>query len=188
MRDAPVIERNHPSFSKPSASGGHPARDQLQKLVDQGFARVVRSRREAEAELGGKCFPAPLGDVVKLLPDGEEKHRLIQDLRRNLINDRVLLPERAVLPRFVDHAVDVALASGKGECETFIMDYENAFMAVPSDPREDRYNCCLLEVGHPMRRTRPPVHPNEPVEGSFLIWRVLGIGGKAFPLLYARVA
>ena len=69
-----------------------------------------------------------------------------------------------------------------------ILDCENAFMAVPSSPEEARYNCCLVDDGQPLRRTRPPLDPDEPEEGTFLVWPVLGFGGKAFPLLYARVA
>ena len=66
-----------------------------------------------------------------------------------------------------------------------MLDYENVFMSVPSDPVEARYNCCLLE--DPAQRTRPPLDDEEPLSGTFLVWLVLGFGGKAFPLLYARV-
>ena len=88
----------------------------------------------------------------------------------------------------MEHSADVAYASEHGEFESFILDFEEAFHAVPAHPAEDRFNCCLLEAGWPLRRTRAPLHPDEPLEGTFLVWRVLGFGGKAFPLLYARVA
>merc|ERR1712051_949385 len=136
---APVARRNHPSFLRSSASGGQPARAELQELVDAGFCRLYASQSEAEAALGGKCHPAPLGDVVKTGPGGKEKHRLIQDLRRNHVNEVVSLPERQVLPRFVDHAADLAHASATGDAEPFTCDYTHALMTVPDDPRETRW-------------------------------------------------
>ena len=39
----------------------------------------------------------------------------------------------------------------------------------------------------PIRRARPAVDDTEPESGRFLVWTVLGFGGKAYPLLYARV-
>merc|ERR1711994_114002 len=62
-RDAPMVDKNHGSFQQP-------AREQLEQLVEKGFARIYASRAAAEEALGGKCYPAPLGDVVKPLPGG----------------------------------------------------------------------------------------------------------------------
>ena len=118
---------------------------QLQELIDQGFARIYKDRAEAERALGSKCHPGSLGDIVKALPGGGEKHRLVQDLRRNLVNLCVALAERQVLPRFADHASDLAHASALGELETLILDFKNAFMSVPVSPHEARFNCCLVE-------------------------------------------
>ena len=33
-----------------------------------------------------------------------------------------------------------------------------------------------------------PIDDSEPLTGYFLVWLVLGFGGKAFPVLYVRVA
>ena len=96
-------------------------------------------------------LPGPLGDVVKLGPSGVAKHRLIQDLRRNGVNACAEIPERQVLPRFIDHAVDVAVASlatadsGTEAFETMVLDFENAFMSVAVADAEAPFNCCLLE-------------------------------------------
>ena len=177
--------KNHPSFNATAESGEQPALAQLQELLDLGFARLYSDRSSAEAALGGRCHPAPLGDVVKALPDGAEKHRLIQDLRRNLVNACVALLERQVLPRFSDHAADLAYASALGEVATLILDYKHAFMTIPAAADEARYNCCLVES--PIRRTRAALDESEPRSGRFLVWTVLGFGGKAYPLLYARV-
>ena len=124
---------------------------------------------------------------------GVAKHRLIQDLRRNLVNDCAAVPERQVLPRFVDHARDLAAASATAGqtvdwrkwVETLILDFRRAFMTVPVAPGERRYNCCLSEA--PVQRTRQPLDPSEPQQGTFIVWNVLGFGGRAYPLLYARV-
>ena len=104
------------------------------------------------------------------------------------MNEVVSLPERHVLPRFVDHAADIthATAEDPSGADTFVCDYRRAFHTVPASAAEARFNCCLCE--QPLRRGRPPLDPAEPATGCFLVWLVLGFGGKAFPLLYARVA
>ena len=192
LGQAPVIERSHPSFRAADDAGEQPALEKLRELIEAGFGRLYSSRAEAETALGGPCFPAPLGDVVKLGPNGVAKHRLIQDLRRNGVNACAEIPERQVLPRFVDHAVDLAVASaeaarsGNSAFETLVLDYENAFMSVAVAPAEARFNCCLLE--EPLTRTRAALDDDEPLTGLFVVWLVLGFGGKSYPLLYARVA
>ena len=121
------------------------------------------------------------------------KHRLIQDMRHNFVNDCAAVPERQVLPRFLDHARDLAEASAMaGETgsweqwvETLILDFRRAFMSVPVAADERRYNCCLVES--PVRRSRQPLDATEPEEGTFIVWNVLGFGGRTYPLLYARV-
>ena len=65
------------------------------------------------------------------------------------------------------------------------MDYKHAFMTVPAAAEEASYNCCLVEV--PVSRKRAALDEDEPESGTFLVWTVLGIGGRAYPLLYARV-
>ena len=108
LEDAPLVRKNHPSFTTRDDDGTQPARAKLLELVEAGFGRLYESREAAEEALGGRCFPAPLGDIVKLGPDGAAKHRLIQDLRRNGVNACAGIPERQVLPRFDDHAADLA--------------------------------------------------------------------------------
>ena len=95
------------------------------------------------------------------------------------------IPERQILPRHVDHAADLAFASAAGPAATFICDFRRAFMTVPASAEEARWNCC--RISEAMQRERPPVEDDEPLTGCFLVWLVLGFGGKAFPLLYARV-
>ena len=77
-------------------------------------------------------------------------------------------------------------AQGEAEVETFILDYKNAFMSVPVAADERQYTCC--DAGSPLRRSRAPLDPDEPEEGAFVVWFVLGFGAKSYPLLYARVA
>ena len=113
--------------------------EELRTLVNAGFGRLYASRAEAEADLGGECFPAPMGNIIKLGADGVAKHRLIQDLRRNSVNECAAVPERQVLPRFLDHALDLAAASASSagpedwrkKVETLILDFKRAFMTVP---------------------------------------------------------
>ena len=185
---APEITAKHPSFNLRDAQGKQPALDELRALVEAGYGRLYKDRKEAERALGGDCFPAPLGNVTKLGPDGVTKHRLIQDLRRNLVNDCAGVPERQVLPRFLDHALDLAEASAATDADgvdTLILDFRRAFMSIPVSRAELRYNCCLST--EPLRRARGPLDATEPEEGTFIVWNVLGFGGRTYPLLYARV-
>jgi hypothetical protein len=182
----PQIRKNHPSFNLLDAEEQQPALQQLQALVEEGFGVIYADQEAAEQALGGKCFPAPLGDVVKSNPDGPPKHRLIQDLRRNGVNACVHIPERQVLPRFVDHALDLARASSSEGSSTLILDFKHTFMTVPAAAGEQRFNCCLLETS--ISRQRDAIAPGEPTRGSLIVWQVLGFGGRSYPLLYARVA
>ena len=125
--------------------------------------------------------PAPLGNVVKAKPDGTLKHRLIQDLRANLVNAAVRLPERQVLPRGLDHGRDLAVLkeglAGGEVLLTLVLDFQDAFMSVPLHPSERRFVCA--DADFKLTRSRPPLRPEEPASGRFLVWRVLGFGVRA---------
>ena len=156
-------------------------------LVNDGYALLFESREDAAAWLGTDPVPSPLGDVVKLKPDESYKHRLIQDLKASCVNSTSTVPERQVLPRFTDHARDIALASQGGqEVGVFIIDFSNAFMTLPLARAEQPYNTSVAP--HRVVRARLPLHPAEPESGKFLVWRVLGFGGHSNPLTYSRVA
>ena len=156
-------------------------------LVNEGHALVFASREAAAAWLGTDLVPSPLGDVVKLKADGSYKHRLIQDLKASCVNSASKVPERQVLPRFVDHARDIALATQHGdEVGVFVIDFSNAFMTLPLAAAEQPYNTSVAP--HLVRRSRSALYPDEPVAGTFLVWRVLGFGGHSNPLTYSRVA
>merc|ERR1712194_463030 len=119
-----------------------PAWDLLEQQVNNGFATLFHDAKSAETHLGAKCHPAPLGNVAKLKEDGTFKHRLIQDLRANGVNGAVSVPERQVLPRGIDHGVDLALlGQGLSEGEdvfTLVLDFKDAFMSIPLHPDERR--------------------------------------------------
>ena len=177
---------NHPSFDGVEA-GERPAHLLLSDLVDQGFALVFGSASDAEAWLGCPPVPSPLGDVTKLKPDGSVKHRLIQDLRASAVNSASCVGERQVLPRFIDHATDLATATTSGtDVGVFILDFQNAFMTLPLHPAEMPFN--TSSVPHGISRSRAALYPGEPQSGQFLVWRVLGFGGHSNPLTYSRAA
>ena len=183
---------NHPSFdaletASTASPSSPPAHALLTDLVNEGYAMLFESRDDAAAWLGTDPVPSPLGDVVKLKPDGSYKHRLIQDLKASCVNSASTVPERQVLPRFTDHARDLALASQGGqEVGVFIIDFSNAFMTLPLATAEQPYNTSVAP--HRVVRSRLPLHPAEPESGKFLVWRVLGFGGHSNPLTYSRVA
>ena len=103
---------NHPSFDLPEGEE-QPGHTLLDQLVNDGHALVCESENSAAQWLGVRPVPSPLGDVVRIKPDGSVKHRLIQDLKASAINAASTVPERQVLPRFSDHARDLALASSQ---------------------------------------------------------------------------
>merc|ERR1712085_77085 len=192
---------NHPSFdevpSSPASStdaspvvGRPPAWELLEAQVNDGFALLFVDCSSAEAFLGAKCHPAPLGNVSKLKEDGSFKHRLIQDLKANGVNGAVALPERQVLPRGIDHGVDLAtlghdLAEGEGVF-TLVLDFKDAFMSIPLHDDERRFNCA--NTGFELSRSRSSIYDGELVLGSFVVWRTLGFGGRPNPLVFSRVA
>ena len=177
---------NHASFNL-EHEGSKPARDELQSLVDQGFARLCRDREHAESLLGSGIVVSPLGDVVKQRPDGTLKHRLIQDFKASSVNRASAVTERQVLPRFSNHGLDLAKASAAGgDVGVFILDFKQAFMTIPLAKAERPFNASVVPEG--LVRTRRALYPEEPEQGSILLWNVLGFGGHANPLVYSRVA
>ena len=59
---------------------------------------------------------------------------------------------------------------------TLIIDFENAFMSIPLEKGERAFNCC--EVPEGITRTRAAEYEDEPQSGTFIVWTVLGFGGK----------
>jgi len=158
--------------------------------VNQGFGLLFASQREAEEHLGSKVTPAPMGTVSKARDDGSMKHRVILDLRANGVNLASSTPERQVLPSVHDHAKDLAvlgqhLLDQSGlELWTLILDVQDAFMGIPLAAPEQPYNGCATDL--PIARTRDEAYPGEPVFGHYVLWAVLGFGGKPNPLVFAR--
>ena len=179
------IDANHPSFDLGGDTGA--AHAELKSLLDAGFAELFVSRSAAEAHLGAPVLPSPLGDVVKVKEDGTEKHRMIQDLRASGINSTSAVSERQVLPRFTDHALDLARASASSEhvC-TLVLDFSHAFMTVPLHAKERPHAASVVPSG--ITRSRSRVYAGEPLSGTILVWRVLGFGGHSNPLVYSRIA
>ena len=181
--------RNHPSFDELHGEAVSPAVSLVEEHLNNGHARLFADQASAEQWLGCEVFPAPMGNVTKVKGD-KVKHRLIQDLRRNHVNRAVALPERQVLPRPIDHAVDVAILShnkkADDELACMVLDFANAFMQIPLAQEEMKYNCASVPQG--LSRTRSPLDEAEPASGSFVVWRVLGFGGRPNPLVYSRVA
>ena len=141
----------------------------------------------AAAWLGQRPVISPLGNVVKFRPDLSRKNRLIQDLRASGVNAASTVHERQVLPRFADHGHDIAALAALGSSVgVFILDFKHAFMTIPLAREEMPYNTSV--VPESLTRTRPPLDDAEPSTGTVLVWRVLGFGGHANPLVYARIA
>ena len=82
----PRWTRNHESFNDFCGSAEPPAWDLLREHVSKGLCLFFRDADHAAEVLGAKVHPVPLGNVAKLKEDGTYKHRLIQDLRANLVH------------------------------------------------------------------------------------------------------
>ena len=132
-----------------------PSLNIIRSYLSKEFGERLESREAAELGLGQKCFLAPLGTVTTTKRSGKRKHRIIQDLKWNRVNDT---EERAVLPRGIDHVADLAiLAETHTLVEATVLDFVDAFMAVPT---EQPFNCA-------------EVHRFEGRDDCVL-WRVLG--------------
>ena len=167
-----LFRDNHKSF-KATVDDQQPALEELRGLVDSGFARLCTDSAEAERWLGQAPVVSPLGNVTKPKPDGTVKNRLIQDFRASSVNAASSVSERQVLPRFVDHARDLAMLSARGSSVgVFVLDFKHAFMTVPLAREEMPYNTSV--VPESLTRTRPPLDDVEPTTGTALVWRVLG--------------
>ena len=59
-------------------------------------------------------------------------------------------------------------------------------MSIPLDESEQRFNCAHTEFD--LTRARDPLRPDEVQTGRFVVWRVLGFGGKPNPLVFSRAA
>ena len=126
----------------------------------------------------GKLLPAPMGNVRKRKRTGGFKNRIIQDLKINQVNNLATSFERGVLPRGIDHARDMAVLQERhGRVEVLILDYEDAFMVIPLMEAERRFNCAYVE----------DIELDGQVQSIFIVWDVLGCGGKTNPLVYCRV-
>ena len=181
-----AFDVNHGSFRE-VVDGNQPAMVELQSLVDEGFARICRDSSDAADLLGQQPVITPLGNVSKIKEDGSRKDRLIQDFKASCVNNASRVAERQVLPRFSDHAQDLATLSASGSSVgVFILDFKHAFMTIPLAPEEMPFNASIIPEG--ITRQRPALDATEPESGTILIWQVLGFGGHANPLVYSRVA
>ena len=162
---------NHPSFLETHGEPAPPGLLLMRATAKAGFAKIYSSQAAAE-KVHGKCHPAPLGNLRKPDKAGTGwKDRVLLDLKANRCNELVSLKERVVLPRGIDHAVDMAeLGTSRHRAHIFILDYRDAFHWIPLDEAEKRFCCC--DLGN---------------RDGFLVMHGMGFGGKAFPLVFCRV-
>lgn len=189
--DASAIwPRNHPSFDARFDDGPPPGLKLMGEYVDSGFGELFENLDAAADHFGVRPRPSPLRTISKQKPGGSYEHRLIQHIRRSLVNDAVRLPERQVLPRPVDHAVDLsrcAHARRPGHrIQTLTLDFKDAFMSIRLDERECPYNCTSVDAG--VTRTRPPMRTGEPTAGTVIVIASARVRRQAQPLVYSRAA
>ena len=59
-------------------------------------------------------------------------------------------------------------------------------MSLAIHPAERRFNCAHTTAA--IERTRPPLFEEEANRGKFVVWKVLGFGGRPNPLVFSRAA
>ena len=182
---------NHGSFLALHGEDEPPGFSVVEKHVAVGFGLLFTDQDAAEQHYGQPMVPSPLGNVVKWKEHNVRKDRVIMDLTACGVNQASTVPERQVLPLHHHHACDLAELSATaaqtgGEVYAMILDFADAFMGLPLHLAEHPYNCCSLPA--PVRRDRCALYPQEPTSGRFVVWRVLGFGGRPNPLVFARAA
>ena len=190
IAEADTCSSNHASFFDSHGEYQPPGISALEEYLDAGFGELFRDRQHAEVHLGCRMYPSPLGNISKTRPDGSRKDRIIQDMKLSRVNLASTVPERQVLPTFVHHAVDLAtLSADSGDDEvidTLVLDFRSAFMSLALAERERPFNCA--DIGVQIRRRRLPLFDGEVSRGSFVVWRVLGFGGRPNPVVFARAS
>ena len=102
---------------------------------------VWEPTREALEAKVGPATVHRIGVIAKIRA-GVEKLRLIHDLRRSGVNQRVKCKERLVLPRISDlmqDILDVIELAGPEGGECMILDFADAFRQLPVAENERRF-------------------------------------------------
>ena len=164
----PTPFRNYPCYQVHRAT----ADAEFEKEVAKGYVKTFPSRAIMEREYG-RVMPARVAALVKETPAGT-KTRLIHDLSRAGVNQKVEIGERVVLPRacdVFDSIVRLAFRAKKGQSVwLFILDFADAFKHLHVHPSEMRFLAGWT------------------ANAGWFLYQVLFFGIVSGPLLWARVA
>ena len=118
------------------------ADDQFDREVRKGYVETSFSRRTLEKTYG-KIVPSKIAAIVKDTANGKKKTRLIHDMSRSGVNQKVTIRERVVLPRMTDvFASCLRLAATKAEREIImlmVLDFADAFKHLKVAIEERRF-------------------------------------------------
>ena len=112
----------------------------LQSELDQGWLEWASTERELGSRLGPVTY-SRIGVVAKE-KQGLLKLRLIHDLRRSGVNDKVVFQERVVLPRLDDaiaDALELVQEVGHERWEGVVLDFSDAFKQLVVAEEERRH-------------------------------------------------
>ena len=142
-----------------------PSLEIIRKYLSKGFGERLTSGEAAARKWNHKCFMKRSQTSYHSGPHVEQGERCCLDRGA-----------RVVHPRRIDHASDIAiLAESHTRVETTVLNFVDAFVAVPLHPAEQPLNCA-------------EVHELEGQgDYAFILWRVLGFRGEANPLVVAAV-
>ena len=167
MEDWDGTATNYSSF----VEAGQKAQQEVQRIVDEGWARVFDTWQEAVDCLGERAQLTPVACVVKEA-HGREKIRLVVDMRRSAVNGQMDVRERVVLPRVSDVAEGVRslVAKSDNPVEFLCCDFKDAFLTMKLHE---------LELPHVLIKDSC---------GRYINYLVAAFGLASAPLIWCRLA
>ena len=167
MEDWDGTATNYSSF----VEAGQRAQNEIQRIVDEGWARVFDTWQDAVDCLGDKAQLTPVACIVKEA-HGREKVRLVVDMRRSAVNGQMDVRERVVLPRVSDVAEGVRslVAKSDNPVEFLCCDFKDAFLTMR-----------LHELGLPHVLIKDSL-------GRYVNYLVAAFGLASAPLIWCRLA
>ena len=147
--------------------------EKLQQMTDEHFLTAFPDLAAARREHGDVIINK-MACLVKSLPNGDVKRRLIVDMLRSGANRLARVPERIVLPRILDLGACarrlLQMCTGGGFIDQLVLDFVDAFYTIGVLPAETRYQFVQGPDGRVFR------------------FDVLAMGSAAAPLIWGRVA
>jgi len=115
------------------------AAEEIQRYVERRWLREFDTLEDTIAFLGEAPVMSKFGMITRMRA-GKLKKRIILDSASSGVSDYATKPERLILPRLLDVAMDVLVLMSDGdEVELTVLDFADAFWLLPLAPEERRW-------------------------------------------------